>query len=255
MAAKLLFVVFVAIALVGWTAAYPPMYNRQFTSQFPRLFQAACLVKNATSGEVLQNEECSCGDQTVACDVGPIAHYGMEMTFCNKLDDQSDDQLYILQFGCLTGEDQNCGTGTFCDIGPLTYGGTEYFICRFASSVSADVEDMCKPDVTFTQPPAWGLGRQFGRGAGRWVAMGGQGNPPQGQPGMGRGWRWNQGNMPVNPQQNLPDGQQQWQPGMGPGWRWNQGTDGVQGSYQGMPAGGAQPWGQGMGRRGGRRNW
>ena len=63
---------------------------------FSSQFQAACLVKNATTGEELQNEECSCGDETVACDVGPIAHYGMEMTFCNKLDDQEADQLYIL---------------------------------------------------------------------------------------------------------------------------------------------------------------
>ena len=54
------------------------------------------MMKNSTSGEVFHDDECKCGEQTVACDVGPVNHFGIEMTFCNKLDEQTDNQLDIM---------------------------------------------------------------------------------------------------------------------------------------------------------------
>lgn len=127
---------------------------------------------------------------------------------------------------------------------------------------------MCQPDVTFTQPPAWGQGTQFGRG--RWAAAAAQGNVPntQQQWGLGMGRRWNTGNVPASNMgtgpANVP--QNTWGQGMRGGMRRSQGMVGVSGSgyNQQYPAGGAMTGGMSGGRsrgrqsrggRGGFRNW
>ena len=58
--------------------------------------QAACLVTDVNTGNKLRNTSCVCGDETVACDVGPVTFGNVELTFCNTLDDQTEDDLYVM---------------------------------------------------------------------------------------------------------------------------------------------------------------
>ena len=58
--------------------------------------QAACLVKDVNTGNEIVNNECSCGDSTVDCDVGPVTFGNVELTFCNKMENQTVEDLYIM---------------------------------------------------------------------------------------------------------------------------------------------------------------
>jgi len=69
-------------------------------------------VKNVGTGQKIVNKGCRCGNAAaVGCNVGPILVGDIELTFCNKLDEQNEDSLLVLVCpltNCLENALQQC---------------------------------------------------------------------------------------------------------------------------------------------------
>ncbi|KAK2142695.1 hypothetical protein LSH36_922g00015 [Paralvinella palmiformis] len=149
--------ILVLVAITDCLSEKPDSY-RQTTPVNPLLWapplvQAACLVKNVGTGQKIVNKGCRCGNAAaVGCNVGPILVGDIELTFCNKLDEQNEDSLLVLTFACdITSPD--CGKGTVCDVGPISYNNNEHYLCVMQTSPGNSASgDICSPSDSKINP-------------------------------------------------------------------------------------------------------